>query len=103
MNLSETEMQKRIKLGLVRDSTPQDDSDEEWDGFDDEEDEEEVDLDVQQEGYVFDKRRRQSIDLSSMNNNYHDLDQVDASGRLGMTAVEEGEEEDTIDGDAEMK
>jgi len=109
MNLSETEMQKRIKLGLVRESTPQDDSDEEWDDFDDEEEEEDVELDVQQDEYVFDTRRRQSIDLSSMNNNYHDmaglaaLDQDVSARQQGMSAVEEGEEEDTIDGDAEMK
>lgn len=104
MNLSETEMQKRIKLGLVRDATPQDDSDEEWDDFDDDEEEEDVELDVQQSEYVFDKRRRQSIDLSSMNNNYHDMAGIqDVSERQGMSAVEEGEEEDTIDGDAEMK
>lgn len=99
MNLSETEMMKRIKLGLVRESPADADSDEEWDDFDDEEDEEEIDFDASQQEYVFDKRRRQSIDLSRMSNNYHDME---GSGR-GMAAVDEGEEEDTIDGDAEMK
>jgi diadenosine tetraphosphatase ApaH/serine/threonine PP2A family protein phosphatase len=103
MNLSESEMQKRIKLGLVQEAAPADDSDEEWDDFDDEDEEEEIDLNVQQEGYVFDKRRRQSIDLSSMRNNFHDMEAEASERNKNMSAVEEGEEEDTIDGDADMK
>jgi len=103
-NLSPAEMEKRLKLGLVRENPDPDESDEEWDDFDEEEEEEEVDINIQQEGYVFDKRRRQSIDLSSMTNNLHDLGaDLGNSAAGGMAAVEEEEEEDAIDGDAEMK
>ena len=103
-NLSAAEMEKRLKLGLIRDAPPPEDSDEEWDDFDDEEEEEDMDLNVQQEEYVFDKRRRQSIDLNSMTNNIHDLSaEMTGSATIGMTAVEEEEEEDTIDGDSDMK
>jgi len=112
MNLSQQEMQKRINLGLVRDAEAADDSDEEWDDLDDDEAEEDVTLDVQQEGYVFDTRRRQSIDLNSINESYNDMQQqmndLSASG-IGLSASGNGmsagkeEEEDTIDGDADMK
>lgn len=103
-NLSAAEMEKRLKLGLIRDAPPPEDSDEEWDDFDDDEEEEDMDLNVQQDEYVFDKRRRQSIDLNSMTSNMHDLSaDMSASANMGMTAVEEEEEEDTIDGDSDMK
>ena len=103
-NLSATEMEKRLKLGLIRDAPPED-SDEEWDDFDDdEEDEEDMELNVQQDEYVFDKRRRQSIDLNSMTSNMHDISADMSNSNTGMAAVEEEEEEeDTIDGDSEMK
>ena len=110
MNLSQEELQKHIRLGLIRETPPLDDdsASEEWDDLD--EDEEVVDvaeqLNVEQDGYKIDKRRRQSIDLASMSNNLHDIDaEMDGSKAGGMAAVQEDveAEEDTIDGDEDMK
>lgn len=71
--LSEQEIQKRIKLGLITaaSSASQSDEDvEDWDDFDDSEEEQEDD--AEKEDYTFSEQRRSSVDLNRMSGNSHD-------------------------------
>jgi len=100
LSLSNSEIAKRAKLGLI---TADDDSsdDEEWDDFDDDEDEEEDD-------YTFAQNRPSSVNLKGMSQNYHDSASsfnsfgFSSSGDLGMVEeiMKESEEEaSTVDGE----
>jgi hypothetical protein len=114
--LSDSEITKRIKLGLV--TAPQNDEesvdDEEWNDIDSSEEEEE-----EQEEYVFARDRRSSINLTSMAENCHDSVDWDnlsedgqdskrlmAPGQVTQTINEDTipaeDEASTVDGDAEV-
>jgi|UPI000581AECF diadenosine tetraphosphatase ApaH/serine/threonine PP2A family protein phosphatase len=71
--LSEQEIQKRIKLGLITAASSANQSDEDvedWDDFDDSEEEQEDD--AEKEDYTFSEQRRSSVDLNRMSGNSHD-------------------------------
>lgn len=69
--LSETEIQKRIKLGLITAPTNSEDDDEETEEWEDFEDEEEDEKGTSK-GYIFDKSRSSSVDVAVMSKNTHD-------------------------------
>lgn len=119
--LSETEIQKRIKLGLVTGQTEASEDDtEEWDDFDDGSDESKGE-DAKAE-YVFDNSRRSSVDMGGMCKNSHDETETEwesaSDGSLSEfepnkrqrakpsissipEASAEDEDVDTVDGDDE--
>jgi diadenosine tetraphosphatase ApaH/serine/threonine PP2A family protein phosphatase len=124
--LSETEIQQRIKLGLItapaaaaRFEDDDDEDAEEWDDFEDGSDESK-DEDVKAE-YVFDNSRRSSVDIVIMSKNSHDETDEwdsDSAGSLSefepnkrarskqpsissIAEVPEDEDVDTVDGDDE--
>lgn len=71
--LPESEIAKRMRLGLVTaaDEEDDDDDDEEWDDFSESDEEEQGNQEDKQ--YVFAQGRRSSINLQSMAENFHDM------------------------------
>jgi hypothetical protein len=114
--LSDSEITKRIKLGLVT-APPNDEEsedDEEWNNFESSEEEEE-----EQEAYVFARDRRSSINLTSMAENCHDSidwDNLSEDGQdskrlmapgqatqtINENSISAEDEASTVDGDAEV-
>lgn len=118
--LSESEIEKRMRLGLVTNEAVDDDEEieEEW-----EELEEEVnEAEAMEESYVFDNERRPSIDLARVNDQHDSLDSMEfnnsdsslefepnkrhRSRKPRVSAIHEEqaedveiEEDDTVDGD----
>lgn len=69
LTLSNSEISKRARLGLVTDADADSSDDEEWDDFDSSEEEEEEEEDPR---YSFAQNRRSSVNLSQLNENLHD-------------------------------
>ena len=114
-NLSEKEIQKRIKLGLVTNSavagTPTMESEEvDWDDLAEGDDEDGDGHD----SFVFDTGRRSSVEIDSMSTNVHDQQEAWSQNDLSskhqrsrkpmVASISEVEEEETatVDGDDEM-
>ena len=113
MSLTETEIAKRMRLGLV--TTQQDDDSEDEEEWDDLESEEEEQEQEEEQPYRFAQGRRASINLQSMAENYHDssgdFDGMQDDSRPTMfrdvstQSIPEGIESDdasTVDGKAEV-
>jgi diadenosine tetraphosphatase ApaH/serine/threonine PP2A family protein phosphatase len=87
--LSETEIAKRVKLGLVTPAQEDsDDDDEEWDDFSSSDEE---DAKEEESPYVLAQNRRASINLQSMVENFHDsMDADNLSTNSGQDAARPG-------------
>jgi hypothetical protein len=78
--LSEAEIEKRIRLGLVTHASPPEQhqqqmvaaEDEQWEDFEDEEVEAVVAKEASEEEYIFAEGRRSSVDLNATTENAHD-------------------------------
>ena len=107
--LSEQEIQKRMKLGLVT-NAPNPPEVEEWEDFEDAEEEETEEKQASKTGFVIDANRRPSVELANMSQNTHDgwesESEYDPNKRArshGIAPIiEEEEEEDTVDGDEDL-
>ena len=124
--MSEPEIQKRMKLGLVvpgasnAAQNEQMEEVDEWEDFEDADDGGAIIEKEEKEEYVIDKGRRSSVDLSSLSENIHDgndwesesctgsLSEFQSNKRLcskepGVTPINEEEEEiETLNGDDEV-
>ena len=94
-SLSEQEIQKRMKLGLVTNaprgaaaaSAADDEELEDWHDIQDDDGEKEEDDDSTVEDYNFDTKRRSSVDLDTMSINSHDQERERANNNNATSAA----------------